>query len=179
MGSQLQLKDVATVATPIAQQDIIFHVTADNSIAYWSSKTQDETEGEQYNSDNLKVDGNKIYVNKNLPILAAVAYMNKNGQDEVRVFYVDKEKRKLREVRRIGPSGSKWSIGQVLNNKDYDIAPNSGLTANVVETQNGKRQLKVFYQKETDQLSVSYSVLAVDNVWSTRDDWSNRYDVTQ
>ncbi|KAF4983233.1 hypothetical protein FDECE_17345 [Fusarium decemcellulare] len=173
-----QLQDVATVATPVAQQDIVFHITADYYISYWSSKTQDETEGEQYNSDNLKVEGNKIYVNKDLPILAAVAYKNGIGQDVVRVFYVGQSDLTLRELRRVGPPGSKWSHGQVLNSKDYDIAQKSGLTANVVET-NNQVQLKVFYQKRPDKLSVSYSVLAVDKTWRTQDDWSNRYDVTQ
>ncbi|KAJ4256885.1 hypothetical protein NW762_008981 [Fusarium torreyae] len=172
-----QLQDVATVATPVAQQDIVFHVTADYNISYWSSKTQDETQGEQYNSDNLKVEGNYIYVNRDLPILAAVAYKNGSNQDVVRVFYVGQSDLTLRELRRIGPPGSKWSHGQVLNGKEYDIAPKSGLTANVVET-NNQVQLKVFYQKKTDKLNVSYSVLAVDKTWRVQDDWSNRANVT-
>ncbi|RSL73656.1 hypothetical protein CEP54_000052 [Fusarium duplospermum] len=176
MSSQLQ--DVATVATSVAQQDIVFHVTSDFYISYWSSKTQDETEDEQYNSDNLKIDGNKIYVNKELPIVAAVAYKNGSDQDVVRVFYVDPSNFTLREIRRVGPPGSKWQYGQVLNSKAFNIAQKSGLTANVVET-NGQVQLKVFYQKETDKLSVVYSVLAVDKTWRVKDDWSNRNDVTQ
>ncbi|KAF5536497.1 hypothetical protein FPHYL_12959 [Fusarium phyllophilum] len=175
MSSQLQ--DVATVATPVARQDIVFHVTEDFKISYWSSKTQDETEDEQYNSDNLKVEGNAIYVNKELPILAAVAYKNGSGEDVVRVFFVDQSEFALREVRRVGPAGSKWSHGQVLRSKEYDIASKSGLTANVVET-NNQVQLKVFYQKRTNKLSVAYSVLAVDKAWTIKDDWSNRADVT-
>ncbi|KAF5630162.1 uncharacterized protein FTJAE_8313 [Fusarium tjaetaba] len=175
MSSQLQ--DVATVATPVAEQDIVFHVTEDYRISYWTSKTQDETQDEQYNSENLKVEGNYVYVNKELPILAAVAYKNGSEQDVVRVFYVDQSKLELRELSRVGKPGSKWSHGQVLKSKSVDIAPKSGLTANVVET-NNQVQLKVFYQKRTDELSVSYSVLAVDKTWRIKDDWSNRANVT-
>ncbi|RKL43243.1 hypothetical protein BFJ72_g4656 [Fusarium proliferatum] len=173
-----QLQDVATVATPIAQQDIVFHVNADFTISYWSSKTQDENKREQYNSDNLKVSGNYITVNKELPILAAVAYQNGSDQDVVRVFYVGQGSDfYLRELRRVGPPGSKWVDGESLNSKEWDIAPKSGLTANVVQTGN-QVQLKVFYQKKTDKLSVAYSVLAVGKDWKLDDDWSNRANVT-
>lgn len=77
-------KDVAAVVTPLANQDIVFHINSDLSITYWSSKTSDETQGEQYNASNLKVNGNPIYVNKDLPVLAAVAYSGSGcNQDEV------------------------------------------------------------------------------------------------
>ncbi|EMT64369.1 hypothetical protein FOC4_g10010867 [Fusarium odoratissimum] len=177
MSSQLQ--DVATVAAPVAQKDIIFHVTADYSIAYWSSRAQDETVGRQYDSEDLTVNGDNIKVNKDLPIIAAVAYKNGDGHDEVRVFYVDATKFCLREVRRIGDENSNWSHGRVLNSKAYELNAKSGLTANVVNTGNGKTQLKVYYQRNSNRLSLSYSVLAVDNKWSLQEEWSNRTDVTQ
>ncbi|KAL5599249.1 hypothetical protein FOVSG1_007061 [Fusarium oxysporum f. sp. vasinfectum] len=168
MSSQLQ--DVATVAAPVAQKDIIFHVTADYSIAYWSSRAQDETVGRQYDSEDLTVNGDNIKVNKDLPIIAAVAYKNGDGHDEVRVFYVDATKFCLREVRRIGDENSNWSHGRVLNSKAYELNAKSGLTANVVNTGNGKTQLKVYYQRNSNRLSLSYSVLAVDNKWSLQEE---------
>ncbi|KAF4332283.1 hypothetical protein FBEOM_13922 [Fusarium beomiforme] len=177
MSSQLQ--DVACVAAPVAQKDIIFHVTADYNIAYWSSRTQDETIDRQYDSEDLNVNGDNITVNKALPIIAAVAYKNGSGLDEVRVFYVDANKFKLREVRRIGDENAPWVHGRVLNSKAYELNEKSGLTANVVNTNNGKTQLKVYFQRNPNRLSLCYSVLAINNSWSTQEDWSNRTDVTQ
>lgn len=83
----ISFKDVAAVVTPLANQDIVFHINPDLSITYWSSKTSDETQCEQYTASNLKVNGNPIYVNKELPVLAAVAYSDSGcNQDEVNNF---------------------------------------------------------------------------------------------
>ncbi|RBQ77807.1 hypothetical protein FVER14953_21645 [Fusarium verticillioides] len=160
---------------PLAKQDIVFHVQADFTIAYWSSKKQDENLREQYDTANLKVSGNYIKVNPELPILAAVAYEN-SGQDVVRVFYVGQDFY-LRELRRVGEPGSKWYDGESLNSKEWDIDSKSGLTANIVKT-GSMAQLKVFYQKKPNKLSVAYSVLNFVQDWEARDDWSNRANVT-
>ncbi|EXK24025.1 hypothetical protein FOMG_19231 [Fusarium oxysporum f. sp. melonis 26406] len=67
---------------------------------------------------NLKVNGNAIHVNRELPILAAVAYRNPNGgEDEVRVYYVAQNKFVLRELRRTGGEDADWFDGQVFNNQ--------------------------------------------------------------
>ncbi|KAJ4148612.1 hypothetical protein LMH87_003074 [Akanthomyces muscarius] len=168
-------QDVAAVVTPLANQDIVFHINPDLSITYWSSKTSDETQCEQYTASNLKVNGNPIYVNKELPVLAAVAYSDSGcNQDEVRVYYVAQNKFVLRELRRTGGSDAKWTDGQVFNNQQNGIAKESGLTANVVQTQGGRQQqLKLFYQREAGQLNVTYNVIGTNDVWTNRADVTN------
>ncbi|KAH7252875.1 hypothetical protein FSOLCH5_013731 [Fusarium solani] len=175
------LQDVTAVVTEVSNQDIVFHVTRDFKISYWSSKTSDETQGEQYNSENLKINGNPVIVNSKLPILAAVAYKNPNTkEDEVRVYYVGEKSLTLREIRRTGKG--KWYDGQVFNQQSYDIAENSGLTANVVAVNKGscednprkEWQLKVYYQRKADILNVVYNVLN-----QSGENWSTRYGVNE
>ncbi|KAM0418968.1 hypothetical protein ACHAPT_012126 [Fusarium lateritium] len=167
------LQDVTAVVTP-SDQDIVFHVNSSGVISYWSSRSADETEGEQYNTDNLKINGSPISVNPKLPILAAVAYRRPHSEvDEVRVYYVDEKTLTIREIRRNGRSNAKWEVGQVFNQQQYQIAPNSGLTANVVSTCNNGLQLKVYYQRDVDKLNVVYNVLT-----QAGENWSTRYDVT-
>ncbi|RSL90321.1 hypothetical protein BHE90_010425 [Fusarium euwallaceae] len=179
------LQDVTAVVTPVANQDIVFHITEDGDrrkISFWSSKNPDEKRGRQYNTENLKISGNPIFVNSGLPNLAAVAYKNPHtDQDEVRVYYVHQNSLTVREIRRTGDGD--WYEGQVFNQQSTDIAATSGLTANVVtirtKVSDGncdhdpvyktEYQLKVYYQRKPDVLNVSYSVLSQsDENWATR-----------
>ncbi|EXM14952.1 hypothetical protein FoTM2_012033 [Fusarium oxysporum f. sp. vasinfectum] len=123
---------------------------------------------------NLKVNGNAIHVNRELPILAAVTYRNPNGgEDEVRVYYVAQNKFVLRELRRTGGEDADWFDGQVFNNQQNRILNTSGLTANVVRTRTDQQQLKLYYQTETDELNVTFSMLGSSDVWSNRADVTN------
>ncbi|RSL67561.1 hypothetical protein CEP53_002975 [Fusarium sp. AF-6] len=147
------LQDVTAIVTPVANQDIVFHITKDG--------------------DHRKI---SCY------LLAAVAYKNPHtDQDEVRVYYVHQNSLTVREIRRTGDGD--WYEGQVFNQQSTDIATTSGLTANVVAIRtrvfNGncdhdpvyktEYQLKVYYQRKPDVLNVSYSVLSQsDENWATR-----------
>ncbi len=80
----------------------------------------------------------------------------------------------MRELRRTGGSDAKWTDGQVFNNQQNGIAKESGLTANVVQTQGGRQQqLKLFYQREAGQLNVTYNVIGTNDVWTNRADVTN------
>ncbi|KAH7157427.1 hypothetical protein B0J13DRAFT_603187 [Dactylonectria estremocensis] len=135
------LQDVAAVMSPKADLDIVFRIKANFEISSWHSKSSDETD----------VSGNVISVNPKLPILAAIAYTNRNNEYEVRVYYVAKKNFQLA----------------------YQIADNSGLTANVVKTCGGTLQLKLYYQCAANKLHFSYN--ASDN---KKENWSIRSDVT-
>ncbi|CAH0045806.1 unnamed protein product [Clonostachys solani] len=172
-------ENVSGIQSFRAGQDIIFYVTKDYAISYYTSRDPDEVHGQQYDRSTLKVSGNTIRVNKALPIIAAVAYTNPNpcaagglGDDEIRVYYVDADSFTLRELKRSGPpSPNTWQYGQEFIGKNLDIYQHSGLTANVVPV-NNKHQLKVYYEKRDEQLSVAYRVLGTED-WSIRNDVTN------
>lgn len=65
--------------------------------------------------------------------------------------------------------------GTVFNAKGYEIAPNSGLTANIVEGNNKLRQLKVFFLGKDGTLDVAYNMLNNNQGES----WSNRDNITE
>ncbi|RSM15137.1 hypothetical protein CDV31_005071 [Fusarium ambrosium] len=178
------LQDITAVVTEVNNQDIVFHVTRDYKISYWSSKASDEEEGQQYNSDNLKINGDPVIVNSKLPILASVSYKDPHpdGKDEVCVYCVSEKSLTLRELRRAGDG--EWRDGKVFNQQSYDIAENSGLTANVITVPkkdcgcesdpDNEYQLKVYFQRRPDIINVVYTVLN-----KTREHWSTRYGVNE
>ncbi|KAK2670418.1 hypothetical protein RAB80_012840 [Fusarium oxysporum f. sp. vasinfectum] len=93
--------------------------------------------------------------------------------EKVRVYYVAQNKFVLRELRRTGGEDADWFDGQVFNNQQNRILNTSGLTANVVRTRTDQQQLKLYYQTETDELNVTFSMLGSSDVWSNRADVTN------
>ncbi|CAI6083402.1 unnamed protein product [Clonostachys chloroleuca] len=121
---------------------------------------------QQYDNTTLKVAGNAVRVSPKLPVIAAVAYSDLktcadhgHGKDEVRLYYVEPDTYLVKEIRRSGPpSNDTWEFGKEFNSKGYDFDEKSGLSANVVRV-GDQHQLKVYFQKHPDELSVAYRVL--------------------
>ncbi|KAK7211716.1 hypothetical protein V2G26_018894 [Clonostachys chloroleuca] len=105
---------------------------------------------------------------------AAVA-TKKADQDivfHVRLYYVEADTYLVKEIRRSGPpSNDTWEFGKEFNSKGYDVDEKSGLSANVVRV-GDQHQLKVYFQKHPDELSVAYRVLEAPH-----EDWSDRTDI--
>ncbi|VUC22361.1 unnamed protein product [Clonostachys rosea] len=165
-------------------RDIIFHVNSDYSISYFTSSVPDESQFQQYGKVTLKVSANTIKVNKELPIIAAVAYSNPSppkpcnndssslGDDEVRVYFVNDDF-KIVEVKRSGPANNNtWEYGKEFTPKQYSIFKKSGLSANVVPVKQGGHQLKVYFMGAEGQLSVAYRVLGTKE-WNSRPNITN------
>ncbi|CAH0028283.1 unnamed protein product, partial [Clonostachys rhizophaga] len=162
-------------------RDIVSHVNENHSISYYISRSPDETKLQQYDNTTLKVAGSAIRVNPKLPVIAAVAYSDPktcadhgHGKDEVRLYYVEPDTFLVKEIRRSGPpSNDTWEIGKEFDAKGYDIDKKSGLSANVVRV-GGQHQLKLYFQKHPNELSVAYRLLeAPYEEWSDHTDIAN------
>ena len=75
------LKDISAVVT-ISEKDLLFYVNQDYSLTYYESQTPDESKLKQYLSKTIDVGGDTIYVNKELPLVSAVAYKDPSSQKE-------------------------------------------------------------------------------------------------
>ncbi|KAI4150288.1 MAG: hypothetical protein LQ340_004170 [Diploschistes diacapsis] len=137
-----------------------------------TDKDLDELKEYQYLANTLQLNGDAVTVNKDTPLVTAVAYMDPFKKlQEVRVYYID-DKSRIRELCRTGGSGAKWESG-MLNAKGHYISPASGLSANIVPSADkDERQLKLYFQTSTNKgtmkLSVAYTVLGKGK-WEFRD----------
>ncbi|KAI6772934.1 hypothetical protein HG530_003892 [Fusarium avenaceum] len=169
--SSSHTQHLVAVATPEANT-ILFQVDQDFNLCFYESSTPDETENEKYDFKSLKVDGGVIKVNSKLPVVAAVAFSLQfycNGEAQVRVYYVSRDGNFLRELQRAGGVKGKWKHGEKFNNKNYRIAENSGLTANVFQVSKENFAVKVYYQESNEDIyaDVVYNIVG-SNEWSTR-----------
>ncbi|KAF4336565.1 hypothetical protein FBEOM_9549 [Fusarium beomiforme] len=165
--------------TAVAQPDgntILFQVNEQYELIFYESQTPSEKiPRKKYDLNTLTVNGSPIKVNKNLPVIAAVAFTHPDscgGKPQVRVYYVHRDELSLREVYRVGGHDDEWKDGMDFNDKSFTISQISGLTANVFQPPSEKKNfiVKVYYQRDNadSYADVVYNIVGVSDEWGTR-----------
>ncbi|QPC77888.1 hypothetical protein HYE68_008640 [Fusarium pseudograminearum] len=174
MASHVQ--NMVAVALPDGNT-IMFQVNKDYDLVYYESRTPVESGSgrRKYDSDILKIRGKPVRVNPKLPVVAAVAFQHGDcydGKAHVRVYYVDRDSFAIREVYRQGGNGEPWDDAEHFNNRGLVISPQSGLTANVFQAPNNKKnfQIKLYYLRDNEDPhpDVAFNVVAIQDLWDTR-----------
>ncbi|KAI1119134.1 hypothetical protein F5Y14DRAFT_122289 [Nemania sp. NC0429] len=150
----------------------LFYVKNGTSIAYLKSSSTTENNKTIYSTNNVTVGSNLVTTAS--PRISAVAYSARNGDKEIRLYYVEKlpnvETYQLKELcrtdKRVGGEFRQgdWFPGSLNDNNVY-CKKDSLISANVEE---GKGDLKVFFVDINGSPGIAWVMMETETwTWKT------------